>query len=126
MSVELGPFAVSATAADVAALCGAAQLEANGDVPFTFPIRWLARPEIRGALVALTPEPGLVPFHESQTFEFASPLQAGVSYVMDVAARREHAPERIVVDARLAAADAALVAKVETVLRLFPTGQEAA
>ena len=124
MSAPLGPFAVSADTAEVASFRSAARLRADEGVPFTFPIRWLARPEIRTALVELMPEPGLVPFHESQTFDYAAPLKLGTAYAMNAAVRREHDPERLVIEGRVAQDDAT-VATVETVLRLFATGQAA-
>lgn len=123
MSVTLGPFAVSAEAAEVAAFRRAARIEAD-TLPFTWPIRWLARPEIRAALVDLMPD-GVVPFHESQTFDYAAPLQAGAAYALEVAARHESGPpERIVVEGRVVE-DGATVATIETVLRLFATGRAA-
>ena len=90
-------------------------------LPFTWPIRWLARPEIRAALTALVPEGDLVPFHESQTFDYAAPLDAGIGYTLDVAARRETGPpQRLVVEATIAR-DGVKQAIMETVLRLFST-----
>ena len=124
-SVSIGTFAVSADPAEVAAFRRAARLEdagalSSGFLPFTWPIRWMARPDIRAAMAALVPEPDLVPFHESQTFDYASPLRAGVSYELAVSARRDSAPDRLVVEGVLSA-DGARVANIETVLRLFST-----
>ena len=120
MSVAVGTFAVSAAAADVAAFRRAARLEGGDGLPFTWPIRWLAAPEIRAKLQALMPEDDLVPFHESQTFDYAAPLRKDTPYTLAVTARRETTPERLVVEGRVAA-DGVLVATVETVLRLFST-----
>ena len=119
----LGPFAVSAEAADVAAFRRSARLQADDAVPFTWPIRWLARPEIRAALLAFAPE-GFVPFHESQTFDYVAPLEIDVGYRLEIAARREHGPpDRLVVDGRVTTEGGAAMATIETVLRLFATGQ---
>ena len=120
-SVNLGTFAVSADAAEVAAFRTAARLDDAGDVlPFTWPIRWMARPDIRAALTGLVPEPDIVPFHESQTFDYAAPLRAGATYALAVTARCESAPDRLVAEGVLSA-DGARVATIETVLRLFST-----
>lgn len=118
----LGTFAVSAQAAEVDAFRRAARLEETGDtLPFTWPIRWMARPDVRAALTALVPEADLVPFHESQTFDYAAPLRAGTDYTLAMTARRESAPDRLVVEGSIAVADGSVVATVETVLRLFST-----
>lgn len=120
-SVEIGTFAVSAAAAEVAAFRQAARLDETGDaLPFTWPIRWMARPDVRAALTALVPEPDIVPFHESQTFDYAAPLRAGATYALAVTARRESAPDRLVAEGVLSA-DGTRVATIETVLRLFST-----
>ena len=120
--VAIGTFAVSAEAAEVAAFRRAARLEdADEMLPSTWPIRWMARPDIRAALTALVPEPDLVPFHESQTFDYAAPLRVGTIYELAVSARRDSAPERLVVEGVLSA-EGARVATIETVLRLFSTG----
>ena len=120
-TADIGTFAVSADADDVAAFRRAARLDESDALPFTWPIRWMARPDIRAALTALVPEPDLVPFHESQTFDYAAPLRAGTGYMLAVTARRDGAPERLVVEGVLSA-DGARVATIETVLRLFSTG----
>ncbi|MCX8256048.1 hypothetical protein RHAL1_03530 [Beijerinckiaceae bacterium RH AL1] len=119
-SVEIGTFAVSAAAAEVAAFRKAARLDESDALPFTWPIRWMARSDIRAALTALVPEPDIVPFHESQTFDYAAPLRAGATYALAVTARRESAPDRLVAEGVLSA-DGARVATIETVLRLFST-----
>ena len=117
----IGSFAVSADAAELAAFRRAARLDGAGEtLPFTWPIRWMARPDIRAALAALLPEPDLVPFHESQTFDYAVPLRIGVSYTLAVSARRDSAPERLVVEVLLSA-EGTRVATIETMLRLFST-----
>lgn len=120
-SADIGTFAVAADAAEVAAFRRAAGLgEGRDGLPFTWPIRWMARPDIRAALTALVQEPNIVPFHEAQTFDYAAPLRADVAYTLAVTARRESTPDRLVAEGRLAA-DGVPVASVETVLRLFST-----
>ena len=120
MSGAIGSFAVSADEAEIAAFRRAARLDEGDALPFTYPIRWMARPDIRAALTALVPEAGLVPFHESQSFDYAAPLRAGTRYALAVTARRESAPDRLVVEGVLSAGRAR-VATIETVLRLFST-----
>jgi len=117
----IGTFAVSASAADVSAFCRAAHLPDGDALPFTYPIRWLARPEVRAGLTVLVPESDLVPFHESQSFDYARPLRRETAYALAVTARREHAPERLVVAATISAEDGTVAATIETVLRLFST-----
>ena len=125
-AAEIGTFEVTASAAEVSAFRRAARLEGNGGaLPFTYPIRWLARPEVRGALMALMPEADLVPFHESQSFDYMRPLHTDTPYTLAVKARRDSEPDRLVVEVTIAAAGLQ-VATVETVLRLFPTGRAAA
>ena len=124
---DIGTFEVSAQAAEVAAFRRAARLDDTCEtLPFTYPIRWMARPDIRAALTALVPEADLVPFHESQTFDYAVPLEVGVAYWLTVAARRERVPERLFVDGRISAADGTVLATIETVLRLFSKTRGAA
>ncbi len=123
MSVAaLEAFEVTAGADDVAAFCRAAGLEATVDrLPFTYPIRWMAAPHVRAALAGMVPEPDIVPFHESQSFDYVAPLRVGVRYTLAVTARRESGPDRLVAEGHVAAEGGAVLATVETVLRLFST-----
>ncbi len=122
----LGTFPVAATRAEVAAFRAATGLEPGEGVPSTFPMRWLAAPELREALLALAPEEDLVPVHESQVFEYLAPLVVDGRYAMEFAARREASPERLVLAGTISDAAGTPLVRVETILRLFSTSAAAA
>lgn len=122
----LGSFAVTADRAAVDAFRAATGLPPGGGVPATFPMRWLAAPAVRDALLAMAPEPDLVPVHESQSFDYLAPLAVGQSYDMQLEARRDAAPERLVLTGTVAAVDGTVLVQVETILRLFSTASVAA
>lgn len=121
-------FAVVATEAEVEAFRSATASAPDGPgpagdvLPATFPMRWLAAPEVRRLLLAAVPEPGLVPVHEGQSFDYARPLRVGEPYRLKLATRREAEPPRLVVDGRIEDADGTLRATLETILRLVPIG----
>ncbi len=115
----LGTFAVVAEAAAVAAFRRATGC--GGDdrtVPATFPMRWLARPDVRCAIMALLPEPDLVPVHESQSFDYAGPLEPQVAYHLALSAARSCEPERLSVHGLLLDDMQRELLRLETVLRL--------
>lgn len=122
----LGTFAVVAARAEVVAFRAATGLEPGEGVPTTFPMRWLAAPELRDALLALAPEEDLVPVHESQVFEYLAPLAVDGHYTMELAARREASPERLVLAGTIGDATGTPLVRVETILRLFSTSAVAA
>ena len=122
----LGTFAVTAEGGEVAAFRAATGLAPGDEVPATYAMRWLAAPEVRAATLAMVPEPDVVPVHESQTFDFIAPLTVGSDYRMEIAARRETAPERLILDAAIRGGDGAPCLRVETILRLFSTVPAAA
>ena len=117
----LGPFAVRAEPAEVAAFRTVTGLPPGDTVPATFPMRWLAAPEVRDALLAMAAEPDLVPVHESQMFDYLVPLNAGEDYQMRLDAHRESAPERLVLTGIVTARSGAVHLRIETMLRLFST-----
>lgn len=113
-------FEVSAEPREVEAFRRAIGLTGeSASLPLTFPMRWLAAPDVRAALMTMVPEPDLVPVHESQAFEYLSPLTMGRSYTLTLAARREASPDRLVVATTIASAEGATHATGETILRLF-------
>ncbi len=122
----LGSFAVTADRAAVDAFRAATGMLPGDGVPATFPMRWLAAPAVRDALLTMASEPELVPVHEAQTFEYLAALSVGQSYELRLEARREAAPERLVLAGMVAAADGTQVVRVETILRLFSTAAVAA
>lgn len=127
---ELGSFPVQAHESEVAAFRLAAGLDAADDtvLPLTYPMRWLASPPVRAALLALVEEADVVPFHEAQTFAYDRSLHVAERYHLVLAARRERDPDRLVVDGTIlgnetAGAPAAVEhATLEMILRLFPMG----
>lgn len=124
---HLGTFEVSTDGPAVAAFRAATGLRAEDTgVPLTFPIRWLALPEVRAVLNGLVTERDLVLIHESQSFAYERPLRLDEPYALNLAARREGAPDRLVAEASIVAADGSLCVTLETVLRLFSTVTTAA
>ena len=106
--------------------CPPSDLGPAGDIlPATFPMRWLASPAVRELLTAAVPEPGLVPVHEGQGFDYERPLRVGAPYRLALAIRREAEPARLVVDGRIEDADGTLHARLETILRLVAVGTPA-
>ncbi len=122
----LGAFAVCAEPAEVAAFRAATGLPRGDAVPATFPMRWLAAPEVRDALLAMAGEPDLVPVHESQLFDYLAPLSIGERYEMCLDVRRETAPDRLVLTGAITARSGAIHLRIETILRLFSTAAVAA
>jgi hypothetical protein len=92
----------------------------GGDVPLCYPAVWLTDPALFTAVRELCAALEVVPVHESQSFAYERPLSSGQSYDVTVTMRREETPPRLVVEARIAAADGAPVARSETMLRLVP------
>ena len=117
----LGPFEVATDPDAVAAFCAAIGAP-KGEIPATFPIVWLSAPDLKAALRDAV-GPDFLPVHESQSFDYARPLALGVAYRLTAAARREHAPERLVVDADVAEADGAPCLTLRAVLRLVPLAE---
>lgn len=127
------PFTVKAEAADVAtfqrATCARAPAAERGDarhdVPFTFPVRWLAQPEIRAAvsrLVGAAEGEDLLALHESQVFDYAMPLRADVEYRMDVAIGKESEPGRLILRAEVGPHDGEIHLRMEMILRIIAAG----
>jgi hypothetical protein len=125
MSAEraLGPFLVRADPANVTAF--ARQTGGSADhVPFTFPVRWLARPELQAAAVEMIGDVDWVPIHESQSFDYRAPLLLNTDYEMSVAMKREVEPSRIVVVAHVGPFGDAVHLRMEMILRIIPLPAE--
>ncbi|HMN73042.1 MAG TPA: hypothetical protein PKA55_14355 [Rhodoblastus sp.] len=114
----LGPFEV-ATGADEIAAFAAATGAPPGGIPATFPIVWLSAPELKAALRAAAGA-DFLPVHESQSFDYARSLAVGAAYRLTAVARRESAPDRLVVEAAVTEAAGAPVLTMRAVLRLAP------
>lgn len=124
--LDLGRFAVTTDPAVVDAFRRATGRDDDGKVPLTFPMRWLALPDVRTAVLRLLPETDIVPVHESQSFECAEPLVVGRSYSMSLEGRRETGPDRLVLDAVVSNEAGDSVVHLETMLRLISTRAAAA
>ncbi len=123
--LRLEPLPVRTEADAVAAFAREIGTQASR-VPFTFPIRWLAHPEIRAAAARIMGESGWIPLHESQSFDYRSALVVDADYRMQVEMRREARPPRLVVRSEVAAPDGGLCLTMETILRIVaPDGNEA-
>lgn len=69
----IGPIAVCASREDVADWCGTLDLPPAGEnLPFTYPIRWLAHDSVRATLVSALA--GGVPVHQVQSFHYRRSL----------------------------------------------------
>jgi hypothetical protein len=123
--MRIGPFTVSADAAAVAAFRRATPQAAGDDrtddLPFTFPLRWLTRAEIRAAVAQLLPrEAGkaVLPLHESQSFDYVASLRPGVDYRMTVDIRRDHQSTQLVLHSEIGPDTSSVHLRMDMVLRL--------
>jgi hypothetical protein len=120
LAAALGTFAVSGTTGEAEAFREATGTGSSGDtLPLTFPMRWLVSPEIRAALLETVADPDVVLVHESQAFEYTERLRSGESYALSLFARRDSAPERLLVDGVISDGSGLELARLETVLRLI-------
>ena len=77
-STPLGCFAVKGTAAEAEAFRSATGLSPpdGAILPLTFPMRWLAAPDVRRAMIAMVPD-AVALVHEAQAFDYERPLPGG-------------------------------------------------
>lgn len=115
----LGPFRFAVDPARAAAFAREIGADA-ARVPLSYPAVWIADPKIFDPVRDLCASEDVVPVHESQSFSFAAPLQAGAEYDVRVTLRREETPPRLILDSEIIDASGALAAKSETMLRLVP------
>jgi hypothetical protein len=121
----LGKFAVRATAAEAEAF----RRETGGTgqgVPFTFPVRWLARPDFHAVAVEMIGDANWVPIHESQSFDYQASLAPDTDYEMAVIMKREIEPSRIVLTAQIGVPNRAPHLTMEMILRIIPLPVEQA
>ena len=122
-AVRVGPFRVRAERSEIAAFARALSTngggaDRSGGVSFTFPIRWLGLPAVREAIIQSVGGPGGLLVHESQSFDYARPLEAERDYALDIDIRRDPAPpHRIVIDAAVRDLSGTLIVKFVSVLR---------
>lgn len=93
---------------------------ASGRTPLSYAAIWLTEPRLREAIARLCAETDSVPLHETQRFEYEAPLRADLDYALSISIRREEAPPRLAIGARLATLDDVTVGRFETLLRLAP------
>jgi hypothetical protein len=115
--LRLGPFTVRATPEEAEAFARETGGKA-GHLPFTFPVRWFARADLRTAAARLMGEAAWVPLHESQNFDYRRPLQADVDYHMRVDMWREAKPPRLILRAEIATVADELCLSMEMILRI--------
>ena len=103
-SEMLGPFRVSADPALVARFANVvgATLER---VPATFPMTWLALPEIRAAILRRV-HAGEVAFHEDQSFQYRGEIETGADYELTATVERRDDPARVAIASAVRRADA--------------------
>jgi len=120
MALELPRLRVAVDAERAAAFARETGLTPAPDrAPLAYPAVWLTAPQIYGAVQQICMEAESVPVHEQQRFRYAAPLRLGESYDLHVVLRREEAPPRLSVEARIETAGRQ-VAHIETKLRLVP------
>jgi hypothetical protein len=119
----LGPFCVRTERAQIAAYKSA--VSGNGDdIPAAFPIRWLAEPEIRGAIEKACER--LVPLHVGQSFEYLQPLHAEAEYRLSVILEQHADPPRLSVKGEVVTSTGHMCLRMETLLRLVGSAGELA
>ncbi len=117
--LHLGPFVVRAESAEAEAFGRETRNRAGlARVPFTFPVRWLARPEIRAAAAQMMGGHGWIPIHELQSFDYHTPLEHDVDYTMKVQMSREAKPPRLILRAEIATEHDDLRLRMEMTLRI--------
>jgi hypothetical protein len=125
LPLHLGPFAVRV---DVEASEIFRRITGGraGRIPFTFPVRWLAHPEIRAAAARMIGGEDWVPIHESQSFDVRRRLETATDYRMRIEMWREAEPSRLFLRAEIATeADEPCVA-MEMILRIVSGERSAA
>jgi hypothetical protein len=127
MAIEraLGTFTVRAASDEADAF----RRETGGSgqgLPFTFPVRWLARSDFHAIAADMIGDRNWVPIHESQSFDYRAPLATDVDYTMMVKMQRQSEPSRIILLAEVGPAGAAPALFMEMILRIVPLPNEAA
>jgi hypothetical protein len=117
-TLKIGPLTVRATAQEVATFRAETFAPADEAVPFTFPMRWFARPDIRAAAESLLGDEPSIPLHESQSFDYLSPLAIDTDYQMTVDITREYEPQRVILRAEIGRETIFL--RSEMILRIIP------
>jgi hypothetical protein len=122
---SIGPLTVSADMAEARrfAKATAGQDESADELPFTFPLRWLATPAVRAVIAQLVTRNGetaFLPLHESQTFDYAAVLRPDTDYRMIVDIHRDPENPQIVLHAEIGPDETRIHLRMDMVLRLVP------
>lgn len=117
----LDPFAVRTDEAEIEAFARATGGRV-GRIPFTFPVRWFALPELRAKAAEIMGGADWVPIHELQSFDYRRRLELDCDYRMRVEMRREQKPARLVLRAEIATDENELCLNMEMVLRIVTMG----
>jgi hypothetical protein len=120
---SIGPIEVTADAAEADAFRRATSVVAGAgdELPFTFPMRWLAHGEIRAAAARVIGDATgeqILALHESQTFDYAAPLKIGETYRLTVKMRRSPEAQQIIMDAEIGPNAELTHLRMEMILRL--------
>ncbi len=123
--LHLGPFAVRVEA-EASEAFGRATGARAGRIPFTFPVRWLAHPQIRAAAARMIGATDWVPIHESQSFDACRRLETGIDYRMRIEMWREARPSRLLLRAKIATDTEEPCLSMEMTLRIVSADGSAA
>jgi hypothetical protein len=97
-ATAIGRFAVVGTVAEARAFCLATGSTPAATLPLTYPMRWLALPDVRAGVLDLLPSADVILVHESQSFAYSHPLYVDRLYTLALFARREETPDRVILD----------------------------
>ena len=113
--LRLGPFSVRTDRAKVDAFRD--RIGGRGkQVPASFPICWIARPEIRAAIADACA--GRLPLHEGQVFDYSRRLEIDREYRLFLSIEEETNPARLTLRGDVTTADQEACLSMETLLRL--------
>lgn len=117
---RVGPLPVLVTAAEAAAFADAVAPGVSG-VPLIFPVRFLALPEIRAALMEIADMARHVVLHEAQSFTAARQIHAEAAYFLTTTLTlgAESQP-RITVETNIDDESGTYVGGMTATLRLLP------
>lgn len=117
---HVGPLPVMITAAEAAVFADAVAPGGSG-VPMIFPIRFLALPEIRAALMDIADIARHVVLHEAQSFTLARQIHAEAACFLTAALTLgAESPVRITIEIGIDDESGTRVGDMHTVLRLLP------
>jgi hypothetical protein len=122
--LRLGPFAVRIEA-EASESFGRATGGTAGHIPFTFPVRWLAHPEIRAAAAQMIGNAEWIPIHESQSFDVRRRLETAIDYRMRIEMWREAKPPRLFLRAEIATDADEVCLAMEMILRIVSNERSA-